>query len=315
MTASPHENIKMKSPSKYGFVVFVIAIGVGWVFFHPADSGTESVNVNSTNKVEGLEDVSTSVDDPSKITAPTNLDPKDLIAVSKAPQEVLRIFSDAKTASEAYDAIEYAYNSGNENLGLWAEGRLALYCHGRSELLSPPYESTKWAWEKLIEYCGDYDPLMIKRFLDNINEGIPYPAKYERENLRASLDSLSQEEQVDLLIEYITEAEAPYELTAAFELLRQMANSRSAPPLNFGQDPNISLRDYMAVQEAAGLLIECEAFGGCGQGEAQMLAICYQLNTCDELWTVDDYLMNNLSPYQHEQLQKMLSFIYSDRGG
>ncbi len=305
----------MKSHFKYGFVVFVIAIGVSWVFFYPADSGTEPVSVNSTNNVEGLEDVAKTADDRSMIAVSTNVDFRDLITASKTPQEISRNFSDAKSASEAYEVIESAFDSGNDSLGLWAEGRLVMYCQGRPESLSPPNEKTMWAWEKLIDYCKDYDPLMVKRFLDSISEGNPHVLKSERVNLRASLDGLSLEEQEDLFIEYITEAETPYELSAAFVLLGEMANRSSAPPLNFGLDSNISLRDYLAVQEAAALLIECEAFGGCGQGEAQMLTMCVLSNTCDEWWSIDDYLMNNLSPYQHEQLQQMLSFIYSGRDG
>lgn len=228
-------------------------------------------------------------------------------------KQILQNYLAARSATEAFHQIELAQKLGFYDLSLYLETQLTGNCYRMESWTEPLHERTRWAWEAMLGYCSNYDLSMSQRQHDyNVTHNKSITGTYE-EDLKQQLDNLDFDRKIEDLSHYMANAKYPYELHGARYYLISLMREFPLKIANLGQDHDVPINDVFDIQLSAIMLTDCRIFGGCGPNDIQLLSVCFQSGNCDRGWNMEDYWLNNLSPMEYEQVNKVSNYLLSLR--
>jgi hypothetical protein len=219
--------------------------------------------------------------------------------------ELTSDFVSAKDAAEAFRVIDQAYIAGNERLARELTRNLHARC-GYLEGFTPPFERTRWAYEKLIDYCRSYEPPEGSEHW--IGELSPSGFNARRQMLE-EFSTLPFQEFETKFAQRVSNAQSIDEIRGAKDVVKYLV--RAGAPLSLGvvRDSNITSDQLKEIQTAGITLYGCRRFGGCGPDDYDTLEICVLTGLCEQGWSTFDYYSRALSPIEFSQAMDVLAYL------
>lgn len=217
-------------------------------------------------------------------------------------------FESAKTSKDALLIIVQLLDKGKDGLAVSLMETLHLRC-GFIKGWEAPYKKTIWAYEKIMNYCEEYDSNLYNEW-----KGKQIQEKIEIIDF-SSLVSDNERIDIDELTDEFLRILSQYEYSSDSIDLRIIEtlsyfNQELGVPLRLGQTEEINPLDIQMVQEIALQIFQCERFGGCGADEFSSWGICAISNLCQPDWSLINYYQNTLSPINYQQVLSIVARLY-----
>lgn len=222
-------------------------------------------------------------------------------------RDLISKFLSAKTAADARNMIERAYNEGLDSLANEMEEELDNRCARIDPNMVPMFERTKWALEQAVAFCSSYTGG------EHINSDRPVPSSHGQrittESLFSMFTSLSDTEFESKFAGLVANASTPHEVDIAEEFISIMADSGVTLLMGRSNHSYPQPTEIPDIQRAALDLYSCDRFGGCGPSDWHTLELCFATGHCEPGWSTLDYYENTLSPVEFNLAMDVYRFL------
>lgn len=224
-------------------------------------------------------------------------------------KELVTALKSSKSVIESLDIVEKLLDSGKDGLALSLLEDLHTRC-GYIEGWEPPYDSTIWAYEKVIDYCKSYDPQLYEAVSETALS-LSNPVKYRDfsslvfDPQKTNIVDISTEF-LDMVVE--TEYLSESVLSDISDTIRYFSDEFGVP-LQLGQSDYVNPLEVGDLQNIALDIYSCDRFGGCGPNDFSLWGICAVSSQCQPDWSLMDFYQNTLSPVNFEEVMKIVTVL------
>jgi hypothetical protein len=216
-------------------------------------------------------------------------------------------FRTAKTAIDAREIIDRAYDAGLDSLAHDMERELNIRCAHMDPNMAPMFERTKWALEQAVAFCSSYTGG------EESNSDRPVPPSrgpsITTAKLLSMFTSLGETEFESKFAGLVANASTPREIDIAEEFITAMADSGVNFRLGRSDHSYPQPTAVPDIHRAALDLYSCHRFGGCGPSDWHTLELCFVTGHCEPGWSTLDFYENTLSPVELRLAMDVFYFL------
>jgi hypothetical protein len=289
----------------------VLVVGTTWVWKTGVNLTSDPDMVSSSLELPREDEH----DEPTVSAQPSTLDAASKVANSGStgldgnqfsPRTLTSSYLTAHTAQEARSVIEDIRLSGDSTLANDLERELHGNC-GFLDGFKPPYERTRWAYEKLVEYCSSYQAPTDVSSVGTPNISVSKGLRHS--DFMNKFSEMEFEEFEDYFADSVANAESMQQVRAAESMAKYL--QESGTPLTFGlkKDRMSAPGSDSSTLRAAFTLFACTRFGGCRPDDFQTLQYCTLTGNCEQGWDMQDIYSYTLPPLEYERVASIVQYI------